>query len=87
MLINKSLSSFKDNTLFVMLTLIIEYIDIVCYMTQMCSGNTSGRVLNTELYAQRLQKLIYLLLLMIRLFHEDFSSIIRAMGNLHETAC
>ena len=28
----------------------------------MCSGNTRGRVLNGELYAQRFQKLIYRLL-------------------------
>ena len=33
------------------------------HMTQICSGITSGRVLNGELYAQRLQKLIYLHLL------------------------
>ena len=32
-------------------------------MIQICSGITSGRVLNGELYAQRLQKLIYLHLL------------------------
>ena len=30
---------------------------------QICSGITNGRVLNGELYAQRLQKLIYLHLL------------------------
>ena len=32
-------------------------------MIQICSGITSGRVLNGELYAQRLEKLIYLHLL------------------------
>ena len=32
-------------------------------MIQNCSGITSGRVLNGELYAQRLQRLIYLHLL------------------------
>ena len=32
-------------------------------MIQICSGITSGRVLNGEFYAQRLQKLIYLHLL------------------------
>ena len=32
-------------------------------MIQICSGITSGRVLNGELYAQRLHKLIYLPLL------------------------
>ena len=32
-------------------------------MIQVCSGITSGRVLNGELYAQILQKLIYLHLL------------------------
>ena len=32
-------------------------------MIQICSGITSGRVFNGELYAQRLQKLIYLHLL------------------------
>ena len=36
----------------------------VCYpMIQICSGITNGRVLNEELYAERLQKLIYLHLL------------------------
>ena len=29
------------------------------YISQICSGITCGRVLNGELYAQRLQKLIY----------------------------
>ena len=33
------------------------------HMIQICSGITSGRVLNGELYVQRLQKLIYLHLL------------------------
>ena len=32
-------------------------------MFQICSGITSGRVLNGELYAKRLQQLIYLHLL------------------------
>ena len=32
-------------------------------MIEICSGITSGRVLNGELYAQRLQKLTYLYLL------------------------
>ena len=32
-------------------------------MIQICSGITSGRVLNGELYAQRLQNIIYLHLL------------------------
>ena len=32
-------------------------------MIQICSGITSGRVFSGELYAQRLQKLIYLYLL------------------------
>ena len=32
-------------------------------MIQICSGITSGRVLNGELYAQRLQRLFYLHLL------------------------
>ena len=43
----------------------------------MCSGITRGRMLNGELYAQRLQKLIYLHL-SAELFHEDLSSIVRA---------
>ena len=43
---------------------------------QICSGITRGRVLNGELYAQRLQKLIYLHLSK-DCFHEDFSSIDR----------
>ena len=33
------------------------------HMIQICSGITSGRVLNGEFYAQRLQKLVYLHLL------------------------
>ena len=32
------------------------------YIIQICSGITRGRVLNGELYEQRLQKLIYLYL-------------------------
>ena len=31
----------------------------VCYIIQIYSGITRGRVLNGELYAQRLQQLIY----------------------------
>ena len=46
-------------------------------MIQICSRIISGRVLNGELYVQRLQKLIYLHLLN-RLFNEDFSSILGA---------
>ena len=42
---------------------------------QIYSGITRGRVLNGELSAQRLQKLIHLFV--YRLFHEDFSPIIR----------
>ena len=45
---------------------------IIIYVIQICSG-ISGRVLNEKFYAQRLQKLIYL-----HLFHEDFSSIVKA---------
>ena len=45
-------------------------------MIQIYSGTTRGRVLNGELYAQRLQKLIYLYLFIYRLFYEDFSPII-----------
>ena len=33
---------------------------ICCYIIQICSGITRGRVLNGELFAQRLQELIYL---------------------------
>ena len=43
------------------------------HILQICSGITRGGVLKGELYTQRLQKLIYL----HRLFHEDFSPIIR----------
>ena len=32
----------------------------MCYIIQLCSGITHGRVLNGEPYAQRFQKLIYL---------------------------
>ena len=36
-------------------------VNISCiYKIQVCSGITSGKVLNEELYAKRLQKLIYL---------------------------
>ena len=64
----------------------------------MCSGITRGRMLNRELYAQTIQKLIHL-----HLFHEDFSAItgtntVAAVDtatvfvptverNLHETVC
>ena len=34
--------------------------EMVNYICQICSGITRGRLLNGELYAQRLQKLIYL---------------------------
>ena len=46
-------------------------------MIQICSGITSGRVLNGELYAQRLPD-VNLSTFAYRLFHEDFSSILRA---------
>ena len=42
------------------MTLCIYNKDFPCYMIQVCSGITGGRVLNGELYAQGLQKLIYL---------------------------
>ena len=38
----------------------ISVSDNINYIMQMCSGITRGRALNGELYAQRLQKLIYL---------------------------
>ena len=44
-------------------TMTVFYIFIIlrrrpfCYIIQLCSGNTSGRVLNGEMCAQRLQKL------------------------------
>ena len=47
------------------------------YIIQICSGIIHGRVLNGELYAQRLQKLIYL--------HLSTDSFIKR--NLHETVC
>ena len=37
-----------------------EHNDNVLYIIQICSGITRDRVLNGELYAPRLQKLIYL---------------------------
>ena len=37
-------------------------VNVKKYIFQICSGTPRGRVLNGELYAQRLQKLIYLLL-------------------------
>ena len=47
-------------------------------MIQIWSGIKSGRVLNEELYAQRLQKLINLSAFANGLlFHEGFSSIVR----------
>ena len=54
-------------------------------MIQICSGITSGiyRVLNGELYAQRLQK-VNSSAFAYRLFHEDFSSIIRAKERLQK---
>ena len=36
---------------------------LICCIIQVCSGITRGRVLNGELHAQRLQKLIYVHLL------------------------
>ena len=48
------------------------------YMIQICSGITGGRVLNGELYAQRLHVEVNLSAFAYRLFHEDFSSVIRA---------
>ena len=59
------------------------------HIIQICSGITRGRVLNGELYAQRLQKLIYLYL-----FTDCFMQIslqsseqVRLERNLHETVC
>ena len=37
------------------------------YIIQICSGITRGKVLNGELYTQRLQKLIYLYFMKIAL--------------------
>ena len=46
------------------ITCLISFVNINVgisdYMIQICSGITSGRVLNGELYAQRIQKLIYM---------------------------
>ena len=44
------------------------------------SGITLGRVLNGELYAQRLQKLIYL-----HFFYKD--CFMKVLFNFHETVC
>ena len=57
------------------------------HLMQICCGITCGRVLNGELYAQRLQKLIYL-----HLFTDCFIIIRtnffwRLEINLHETVC
>ena len=53
------------------------------YVIQICSEITHGRVLNGELYAQRLQKLIYL-----HLSTGCFMKIsLQLTGNLHETVC
>ena len=46
------------------------------HIIQICSIITRGRVLNGELYAQRLQKLVYLHL-----------PSLRVKRNLHETVC
>ena len=46
-------------------------------MIQICSGITSGRVLNGQLYAQRLQKLVYLVIVecsMESFMHKDYRS-------------
>ena len=63
-------------------------------MIQIYSGITSGRVLNGELSAQRLQKLIYLHLLtgcfMISLQSSEQNVVFLLQGlkgNLHETTC
>ena len=45
---------------------------------QIYSGITRGRVLNGDLYAQRLQKLIYLVLF-YKLFYEAFSPILETI--------
>ena len=39
--------------------IILSYI-VLYYIIQLCSGITCGRMLNGELYARRLKKLIYL---------------------------
>ena len=61
------------------------------FIIQLCFGITCGRVLNGELYAQRLQKITAFV---YRLFHEGFSAIIETNivclfrqleRNLHET--
>ena len=46
----------------------------MCIM-QLCSGITHGRMLNGELFAQRLQK-VSLFAFVYRLFHDGFSLII-----------
>ena len=60
------------------------------HVIQICSGITCGRVLNGELYTQRLQKLIYL-----HSYTDCFMKISvhvtggshRVERNLHETVC
>ena len=63
----------------------------VIHIIQRCSGITRGRVLNGELYAQRLQKLIYLHLftdcfmkISLQSSEQIYSKIYR---NLYETVC
>ena len=56
-------------------------------MIQICSGLTRGRMLNGELYAQRLQQVNLSAVVYIP-FHEDVSSIDRRLKrNLHKTVC
>ena len=54
-----------------------SYVGLLTFdaVIQIYSGITRGRVLIGELYTQRLQKLIYLFV--YRLFHEDFSPLLR----------
>ena len=62
------------------------------FIIQICSGITRGRVLNGEHYAQRLQKLIYLLLstdcfMKISLQSTGPVGSRRLKRNFHETVC
>ena len=60
--------------------------DVNNYTIQIFSGISRGRVLNGELYAQRLQKLIYLHL-STGCFMKISLSGCRLERNLHETVC
>ena len=57
---------------------------IIC-ITRICSGITSGRMLDGELYAQRLQKLIYPIHMYSGITSGRVSR--RLERNFHETVC